>query len=65
MLPEYEGLTVVSNPLTSSPGLAFLTSTVAAFGENGFERFWQQMKDNRVKVAAGWEEAYFTEFSGS
>jgi thiamine transport system substrate-binding protein len=61
----YEGLTVVSNPLTSSPGLAFLTSTVAAFGESGFESFWQQLKDNQVKVAAGWEEAYFTEFSGS
>ena len=65
VLPEYEGLTVVSNPLTSSPGLAFLTSTVGAFGEDGFESFWQQMKDNEVKVAAGWEEAYFTEFSGS
>jgi len=65
VLPEYEGLTVVSNPLTSSPGLAFLTSTVGAFGEDGFESFWQQLKDNEVKVAAGWEEAYFTEFSGS
>ena len=65
ILPEYEGLTVVSNPLTSSPGLAFLTSTVAAFGEDGFESFWQELKDNQVKVAAGWEEAYFTEFSGS
>ena len=64
-LPVYEGLTVVSNPLTSSPGLAFLSSTVAAFGESGFENFWQQLKDNQVKVAAGWEEAYFTEFSGS
>jgi thiamine transport system substrate-binding protein len=65
VLPTYEGLTVVSNPLTSSPGLAFLASTVAAFGENGFENFWQELKDNQVKVAAGWEEAYFTEFSGS
>ena len=65
IFPEYEGLTVVSNPLTSSPGLAFLTSTVAAFGEDGFESFWQKLKDNQVKVAAGWEEAYFTEFSGS
>ena len=65
ILPEYEGLTVVSNPLTSSPGLAFLSSTVAAFGEDGFESFWQQLKENQVKVAAGWEEAYFTEFSGS
>ena len=61
----YEGLTVVSNPLTSSPGLAFLATTVAAFGEDGFETFWQQLKDNKVKVATGWEEAYFTEFSGS
>jgi thiamine transport system substrate-binding protein len=65
VLPEFEGLTVVSNPLTSSPGLAFLASTVAAFGEDGFENFWQELKDNQVKVAAGWEEAYFTEFSGS
>ena len=65
VLPKYEGLTVVSNPLTSSPGLAFLASTVAAFGEDGFEDFWQGLKDNQVKVAAGWEEAYFTEFSGS
>ena len=65
VLPTYEGLTVVSNPLTSSPGLAFLASTVAAFGDDGFETFWQELKENQVKVAAGWEEAYFTEFSGS
>jgi thiamine transport system substrate-binding protein len=61
----YEGLTVVSNPLTSSPGLAFLATTVAAFGEDGFEGFWQQLNDNNVKIATDWEEAYFTEFSGS
>jgi thiamine transport system substrate-binding protein len=65
VLPVYEGLTAVSNPLTSSPGLAFLASTVAAFGESGFESYWQQLKENQVKVAAGWEEAYFKEFSGS
>ena len=65
ILPVYEGLTVVSNPLTSSPGLAFLATTVAAFGGNGFEAFWQQLRANEVKVATGWEEAYFTEFSGS
>jgi thiamine transport system substrate-binding protein len=64
-LPAYEGLTVVSNPLTSSPGLAFLATTVAAFGEEGFETFWQQLRDNEVRIAADWEEAYFTEFSGS
>jgi thiamine transport system substrate-binding protein len=63
--PAYKGLTVVSNPLTSSPGLAFLATTVAAFGESGFESFWEKLNDNQVKVAAGWEEAYFTDFSGS
>jgi len=65
ILPKYKGLTVVSNPLTSSPGLAFLATTVTAFGEEGFEDFWKELKNNSVKVAAGWEEAYFTEFSGS
>jgi thiamine transport system substrate-binding protein len=61
----YRGLTVVSNPLTSSPGLAFLATTVAGFGEDDFESYWQDLKANEVKVASGWEEAYFTEFSGS
>jgi len=65
VLPQYKDLTVVSNPLTSSPGLAFLATTVAAYGEQGFEDFWKELKENGVKVAAGWEEAYFTEFSGS
>jgi thiamine transport system substrate-binding protein len=63
--PAYNSLTVVSNPLSSSPGLAFLASTVAAFGEPEFEQFWRELRDNGVRVAAGWEEAYFTEFSGS
>jgi thiamine transport system substrate-binding protein len=63
--PAYNNLTVVTNPLSSSPGLAFLASTVAAFGEPGFEQYWRELRDNGVRVAAGWEEAYFTEFSGS
>jgi thiamine transport system substrate-binding protein len=63
--PEFNSLTVVSNPLSSSPGLAFLASTVAAFGEPEFEQFWRELRDNGVRIAAGWEEAYFTEFSGS
>jgi thiamine transport system substrate-binding protein len=63
--PEFNSLTVVSNPLSSSPGLAFLASTVAVFGEPEFEQYWRELRDNGVRVAAGWEEAYFTEFSGS
>jgi thiamine transport system substrate-binding protein len=63
--PAFNGLTVVTNPLSSSPGLAFLATTVAAFGEQSFEQYWNELRDNGVKVAAGWEEAYFTYFSGS
>jgi thiamine transport system substrate-binding protein len=63
--PAYNSLTVVTNALSSSPGLAFLATTVAAFGEPGFEQYWRELRDNGVRVAAGWEEAYFTEFSGS
>jgi thiamine transport system substrate-binding protein len=63
--PEFNSLSVVTNPLSSSPGLAFLASTVAAFGETSFEQYWVELRDNGVRVASGWEEAYFTEFSGS
>ena len=63
--PAYNSLTIVTNPLSSSPGLAFLATTVAAFGEQNFEQYWKELRDNGVMVAAGWEEAYFTYFSGS
>jgi thiamine transport system substrate-binding protein len=63
--PQFNSLTVVTNPLSSSPGLAFLATTVAAFGESNFEQYWAELRDNGVKVAAGWEEAYFTDFSSS
>jgi thiamine transport system substrate-binding protein len=63
--PAYNSLTVITNPLSSSPGLAFLATTVAAFGEQSFEQYWKELRDNGVMVASGWEEAYFTYFSGS
>lgn len=63
--PEYRGLLVVENPATSSPGLAFLMATIAAFGEDGYLDFWQQLKDNGVVVVNDWETAYYTNFSAS
>lgn len=63
--PEYKGLLVVENPATSSPGLAFLMATVAAFGEDGYLDFWRQLKDNGVVVVNDWETAYYTNFSAS
>ncbi len=63
--PEYAGLLVVENPATSSPGLSFLLATIATFGEEGWQSYWQALKDNGVVVVSDWETAYYTNFSGS
>lgn len=60
---KYKNLTVIENPNTSSTGLAFLASTYAEF-ENP-QSWWLALRNNGVHVAASWEDAYYTEFSGS
>lgn len=60
---EYKALTVVQNPATSSPGLAFLLATVAHFGDPGYLDFWKQMVAQEVLVVDGWEDAYYTQFT--
>src|SRR5690606_29475347 len=44
--PEYEDVLVVTNPATSSPGLAFLLATVGAVGEDGWEDYWADLRAN-------------------
>ncbi len=61
--PEYRGLLVVQNPATSSPGLAFLLTTVGYFGDPGYLDFWRALRDNDVLVTDGWSEAYFEHFT--
>lgn len=63
--PEYNGLLVVENPATSSPGLAFLLATVAHFGDPGHLDFWAALRDNGLVVVNDWETAYYTNFSAS
>lgn len=63
--PEYAGLTVVENPATSTPGLAFLLATIGHFGEDGYLAYWQKLVDNNVLVADGWEDAYWGQFSAA
>lgn len=63
--PEYADLTVVTNPATSSPGLTFLLATVAHFGEGGWQDYWRGLLANGAKVADGWSDAYYVDFSGS
>lgn len=63
---KYKGLTVIENPNTSSTGLAFLISTHAGFAsESATHNWWLALRDNDAKIAASWEDAYYSDFSGS
>ena len=62
-LPAYRKLLVVQNPATSSPGQAFLWATIAGLGEQATFDWWASMRANGVKVAKGWTEAYYTDFT--
>lgn len=62
--PEYAELLVVQNPASSSPGLAFLTATVAEYGEDGWLDYWSDLADHGVTVASDWSDAYYGRFSG-
>lgn len=62
----YRGLTVVSDPSSSSPGLAFMHTTIAAFGEGGdydWLDYWEDLRDNDLLITSGWSDAYYSAFS--
>jgi len=61
--PEFKSLTVVQNPATSSPGMAFLLATVGRFGSDGHLKFWKALRENDVYVTSGWSEAYYGQFT--
>lgn len=61
--PAYEGLFVTSDPTTSSPGLAFLVATIA--DTDDWQGYWQDLLDNGAKVAGGWSDAYYSDFTAT
>ncbi len=61
-LAEYADLLVVQNPATSSPGLAFLMASIAAFGDDWVE-FWNDLREGGVEVVDSWTSAYYESFS--
>ena len=64
--PPWRGKLVVEDPTTSSPGLQFLATTVAHFGERGaytWREFWRDLRRNDVLVVDGWDTAYNTHFT--
>lgn len=64
--PAYKGRLVVPGAATSSPGLAFLLTTIAAKGTSstdGWQEYWKKLVANGVKVDAGWSDAYESDFT--
>lgn len=55
---------VTEDPRFSSPGLGFLVASVAAFGEDCYLGFWNDLFEGGVTVTSGWTEAYVDRFSG-
>lgn len=64
ILNRYRDLLVVENPATSTPGLAFLFATIAKFGDR-WQSYWEGLRRNGVLVVDGWEDAYYSRFSGA
>ncbi|MFM8906569.1 MAG: thiamine ABC transporter substrate binding subunit, partial [Actinomycetota bacterium] len=60
----YKNLLVVPNPVSSSPGLAFLLATIAESGD-GWQQWWQSMRDNGVLVVESWSDAYYGHFTAT
>ena len=62
--PSFKSLTVVTDPKLSSPGLAFLATTVSKFGLTAdFTKYWSDLASNDLLVAGSWEDAYFVNFT--
>jgi thiamine transport system substrate-binding protein len=61
--PDYAGMLVVPSPATSSPGLAFMLATIAAYGEDGWTDWWSSARANDVEVVDGWSQAYYSSFT--
>ncbi len=60
----YRNLLVTSNPVSSSPGLAFLLATIAEF-DDGWQQWWQTLRDNNILIVESWSDAYYGHFTAA
>ena len=60
--PAYRDLFVTPGATTSSPGMAFLLTTIAAFGD-GWQDYWTKLMDNGTRITDGWSQAYEVDFT--
>ncbi|HET8605376.1 MAG TPA: thiamine ABC transporter substrate-binding protein [Marmoricola sp.] len=60
--PAYKGLFVTEGATTSSPGMAFLLTTIDRFG-NGWQGYWRKLMANGTKIDAGWSDAWDVDYT--
>jgi len=61
--PAYKNLFVTPGAATSSPGFAFLLATIAKYGTNGWQDYWNKLVSNGVKITAGWDDAFDVDYT--
>ena len=61
--PAYKDDLVIPGAPTSSPGMAFLLSTIAEYGEDGWQDYWTRLMANGAKLTSGWSDAYYVDFT--
>lgn len=59
----YRDLLVVENPVNSSPGLAFMLGSIEVFGPEGWTDYWDSLRENGVRVAPSWDDAYYNDYT--
>ena len=62
--PAYADLFVTPGASTSSPGMAFFLTTVAAYGDD-WEDYWTDLLANGATIVDGWEDAYYGDFTAA
>jgi thiamine transport system substrate-binding protein len=60
---RYRGLFVTPGASSSSPGLAFLLTTIARYGD-AWPSYWRKLMANDTRITAGWSDAYEVDFTG-
>jgi thiamine transport system substrate-binding protein len=60
--PAYRDLFVTPAATTSTPGMAFLLTTIAEYGED-WPDYWADLLANGAKLTKGWEDAYYVDFT--
>jgi len=56
--PKWKEKIILEDPRTSSPGMAFLLWTIAAFGKDNYLDYWEQLKPSILTITKGWDTAY-------